>query len=415
VPPNSYWRWPYWDIENLSFLSTTKLGDESYLKAKLYYNTFENGLNAYDTIDYTTQSLPGRFYSPYDDQAYGTSLEFGTTRFGSNTLKAALHYRDDEHTEYNVNRPTHPTLSTTDPLQEQAQTSWSFALENTFALNESTDLVAGVSYDEYEVKKAEEYNAARTPAFFEYPYGSADAFNWQAAFIRRYGTSSQFHASISDRARFPTFFELYSTRFGTATPNPDLGPEQATNVEVGWETSTARGMRLGGAIFYSDVRDLIQTVVLPDTTTQTQNVGDGEFYGVEVSFDKELTDRFSVGGNYTFTHREITDALLPLLQPTGVPENKAFIYAAWQPTERFTLTPSVDVADDRWSDVNPATPLPYVETGSYTLLGIDAKYTFAGNIELGIGGKNLLDENYELVYGFPQVGAAYYVKLRVDF
>jgi iron complex outermembrane receptor protein len=44
-------------------------------------------------------------------------------------------------------------------------------------------------------------------------------------------------------------------------------------------------VQLGGAVFYSDVRNLIQTVVLPDTTTQTQNVGDGRFYGGEVSID----------------------------------------------------------------------------------------------------------------------------------
>jgi iron complex outermembrane receptor protein len=220
---------------------------------------------------------------------------------------------------------------------------------------------------------------------------------------------------VSDRARFPTIFELYSTRFGTATPNPDLGPEQATNLEVGWETTTARGLQLGGAIFYSDVRDLIQTVVLPDTTTQTQNVGDGEFYGVEFSVEARLSDRLTAGGNYTFIDRTIKDALLPNLQATGVPENKAFLYVAWQPTMRFAITPSIDVADDRWSDVNPPTPVPYVQTGSYTVLGLDAKYTFAGNVEIGIGGKNLLDENYELVYGFPQTGANYYVKVRVDF
>jgi iron complex outermembrane receptor protein len=413
VPPNSYWRWPYWDVENLSFLSTTKVGDESYFKAKVYYNTFENGLNAYDTIDYTTQSAPGRFFSPYDDEAYGTSLELGTTRFGSNTLKVALHYRDDSHVEQQVSRPTHPTLASTEPKQEQTQTTWSVALENTFAVSDAIDVVAGISYDDYEINKAEEFNA--TLGSFEYPYGAADAFNWQAAFIRRYGETSQFHASVSDRARFPTIFELYSTRFGAATPNPDLGPERATNVEVGWETSTARDLRLGGAIFYSDVQDLIQTVVLPDTTTQTQNVGDGEFYGVELSFDAQLSDGLSAGGNYTFTHRTITDALQPLLQATGVPENKAFLYAAWQPTARFTITPSLDIADDRWSDVNPPTPVPYVETGSYALVGVDAKYTFRGNIELGIGAKNLLDEHYELVYGFPQAGANYYLKLRMDF
>ena len=44
-------------------------------------------------------------------------------------------------------------------------------------------------------------------------------------------------------------------------------------------------------MFYSDVRDLIQTVVLPDTTTQTQNVGDGRFYGAEIGADAPVGQR----------------------------------------------------------------------------------------------------------------------------
>ena len=79
VPPNSYWRWPYWDVQNTSFLSKTQLGQAAYLKTKVYYNTFENGLDAFDDATYTTQSANGRFFSPYDDHAYGGSAEFGTT------------------------------------------------------------------------------------------------------------------------------------------------------------------------------------------------------------------------------------------------------------------------------------------------------------------------------------------------
>ena len=79
MPPNSYWRWPYWDVQNTSFLSRTQLGSASYLKTKLYYNTFENGLDAFDDATYTTQSANGRFLSPYDDHAYGVSAEVGTT------------------------------------------------------------------------------------------------------------------------------------------------------------------------------------------------------------------------------------------------------------------------------------------------------------------------------------------------
>ena len=124
----------------------------------------------------------------------------------------------------------------------------------------AVDVVGGISYDRYEVTKAEDYNT--TLGVFEYPKGSSDAFNWQSAVIWRYAGTAQVHASVSDRARFPILFELYSTRFGTATPNPALGPERATNVELGWKGRPMTGLRLEGTVFYSDVRDLIQTVVL---------------------------------------------------------------------------------------------------------------------------------------------------------
>jgi len=113
-------------------------------------------------------------------------------------------------------------------------------------------------------------------------------------------------------------------------------------------------------VFYSDVRDLIQTVVLPDTTTQTQNVGNGDVSGVELSAETPLSGTFRVGGNYTYIHRVITDALQPKLRPTGVPTNTAFLYATWQPIRPLRLTPNLEFADDRWSDktTTPATPSP---------------------------------------------------------
>ena len=412
VPANGYWRWPYWDVQNISFLSNTQLSATSYVKAKVYYNTFKNGLDAYDDITYTTQSANGRFRSPYDDHAYGAGLEFGTTPSKADTFKAAFHYRTDVHTEQQINRPTNPTLSSTEPIQEQSQNTWSVAAENTFHITPAFDVVAGVSYDKYEITKAEEFNATR--GIFEYPKGGSDAFNWQAAGIWHYSQSGQFHASVSDRARFPVIFELYSTRFGTATPNPDLGPERATNLEVGWKGDAPR-VRLAGALFYSNVRDLIQTVVLPDTTSQTQNVGDGDFYGAEVSIDTQGSRRLSAGANYTFVHRTIKDALQPNLRPTGVPTHKAFLYAAWRAVDRLSITPSVDIAGDRWSDVNPVPAFPYVRTGGYVLANVDATYAFSRNLELAIGLKNLLDENYELAWGFPQPGRTYYVKTRMTF
>ncbi|MGE0363831.1 MAG: TonB-dependent receptor plug domain-containing protein [Vicinamibacterales bacterium] len=410
VPPNSYWRWPYWDLQNVSFLSRTQLTGTTYAKTRIYYNTFENGLEAYDDGTYTLQSANGRFFSPYDDHAYGGTVEVGTTAIAANTLKAAAHYRADFHSESQVSRPTHPTASTTEPTQEQEQHTWSLAVENTFRASASLALVAGVSVESYAIDKAQEFSAAR--GLFEYPRGGADSFNWQGAAIWYYTPTAEVHASVSNRARFPVIFELYSTRFGTATPNPDLGPERATNLELGWK-GTVGGARLEGAVFYSDVRDLIQTVVLPDATTQTRNVGDGEFYGAEVAGDLPLGDRVRVGGNYTWIRRTITDALQPNLRPTGVPTHKAFVHATFTPVDRLAISPSLDLAGDRWSDVNPAPAFPYVRTGAYTMLNLSAQYTFPGGIELMVGGRNLTDDNFELAWGFPQPGRTFFVKTRI--
>src|SRR5262245_56569695 len=95
-------------------------------------------------------------------------------------------------------------------------------------------------------------------------------------------------------------------------------------------------------------------------------------------------------------HRVINDALQPNLRPTGVPSNRAFLYATWHPVKQLRVTPSVDLADDRWSDVNPAPPFPYVQTGAYSLLDLDGTYALPKGLEVSIGFKNLLDDYYEL-------------------
>lgn len=368
VPPNSYWRWPEWDVQNTSVLTTTQLTPTTYLKAKAYYNTFANVLQAFDDLTYTTQSANGRFDSPYDDRAYGTSLELGTTPAAANTIKTTFHYRNDAHVEQQTSRPTHPTLRSEEPVQEQEQYTWSVAVQDTFRVSPSVDVVAGVSYDRYRITRAEDFNAAR--GVFEYPRGGAEATNWQAALVWHHGRSGEWHVSVSDRARFPVIFELYSTRFGFATPNPDLGPERATNLEVGWARDLPTGAHLSAAAFYGDVRQLIQTVVLPDTTTQTQNVGNGQVAGVEASIDWPLTTSLRAGGQYAYLHREITDALQPNLRPTGTPTHRGAFHAIWRPVAPLRAMARLEVASDRWSDMNPAPSFPYVRTGAYALLDV---------------------------------------------
>jgi iron complex outermembrane receptor protein len=60
VPPQRYWTWPYWDLASLSWLSKTAVGEQSYLKTNVYYNTFENLLQSFAS-DYRTQTENNQF------------------------------------------------------------------------------------------------------------------------------------------------------------------------------------------------------------------------------------------------------------------------------------------------------------------------------------------------------------------
>jgi iron complex outermembrane receptor protein len=152
VPPNSYWRWPWWDVQNTSVLTHTQLGTSSYVEAKAYYNTFSNGLDAFDDISYTTQSAAGRFHSPYDDHAYGRAGS-GTTPRSWNTMKSAFHYRTDVHTEQQTSRPTHPRLFR--GAGAGAVAHLVAAIEDTFRVGPPVDIV-GASLRNHDITKAEE-------------------------------------------------------------------------------------------------------------------------------------------------------------------------------------------------------------------------------------------------------------------
>lgn len=421
IPPNSFWRWPWWNVQSVAFLSSTRIGTASELKTKLYRNTFDNALFAYDDISYSSQAMPGRFRSYYDDESYGATIQFGTSLLPRQSVRFALHYRDDAHVEWQHLRPDAPPAnSLLEPRHEQSLTTWSVAVENTVHARDDLDLVLGASFDDYRVTKAEEFSPQQ--GIFERPRGGASAVNAQGAVVWRYGVTGQVHASVSNRARFPALFELYSSGFGTVTPNPDLGPEQATNIELGWSELLRGSARVSGAVFYSDVRNLIQTMVLADATTQRQNVGDGRFLGFELAADVHASPRLRFGGNYTYIDREIRDALpaserpsnVAPLQPTGVPPHRAFLYVGWEPVRRLSVTPSLEYATDRWSDMvtNPVQAFPYVETGAHTLVNVGVEYGLARAIDLTLSLRNLLDEHYELSWGLPQRGRSIHGGVR---
>jgi iron complex outermembrane receptor protein len=409
-----FWTWPYWDLDSLAFLSRTKLGDRAWLRTRLYRNTFTNGLYSFDNRFQNSQTLPRAFRSYYDDEAYGGNIELGVEVTASNTLKAAAYYRNDRHVEWQTTYS--PAL--TEPRQVTVEHTTSLALEDTQKLGEKVDLVLGVSWDRRDLVRAEDFNAN---ALVRYPLTDDDAWNGQAALVYRPTPTSQLHASVSSRVRFPTLFERFSSRFGTSVPNPGVTAERATSFEVGGKTRFNDKVEIEGAVFYSDLQDaLIQVaVVVPPfgSVNQTRNLGDGKYYGAEASITANLTPTLTIGGNYTYLHRELDNPTASTFELVGAPDHKLFAYADWRIGSRVTLTPSVEAASDRWTITSSSLikPARYYRTGSYVLANMAVGIDVTDKINLLLGARNLLDERYQLVDGFPEEGRSFRADLRVRF
>ncbi len=428
--PNNFWTWPQWDVESGYFLSNTQFGESTYLKTRASYSEFNNALYAWDDGDYDSQSLNGRFRSYYHDSSFGASVEGGTSFIADNTTRAAFIYRRDRHREYNDNRPTNPSpaLHTVEPYQHNEEVTWSLALENTWSITSSIDVVGGLSYDRNELELAQEFgppDAARglqcpvgttSPCLYEFPQGEADSFNWQAATQYHYSGSGQVGFSVSSRTRFPNNFERFSTRFGTNLPNPDLASERATHVELNWQANVVEGVQASAALFYTDVQDLIQTVLTTTPgTTQSENVGDGKFYGVELGGEFSLLPQLRAGANYSYLHREINDVLQPNVEATGAPTHLGFVYLAWQPLATLTVQPSFELAGNRWSDINGSNTQGYQRLGRYSLVNLQASWQPLADVDVVVGARNLLDRNFELAPGFPEPGRSLFTKVRWKF
>lgn len=411
------WKWPNWDVETISFASHTEIGEKSYINTKLYHAEFDNTIDSYDDYHFNTQFKPKSFESAYHDKGWGGSIEAGTDLIPMNTLKGALHFRRDEHQEWNFKRPDMKN-AIPQPTTEDHENIMSAALENTFHATDTIDVVGGISYDYRDLKRAD-YVISGTRNIDQYKLTNDDAINWQFAVINHISGTGEIHASVSDRTRFPTLKDRFSARFGAAVPNPSLKAERATNYEVGWSDLVTADLKLSAALFYNDIDDMIDGVYLGiynddgKELAQNRNIGKAHYKGIELTSEWQALENLSIGGNYTFMHGNIDSNTYDEIKVTNRPEHKAFIYAKWLPTEKLTIVPSIEYNSSRYNQ--GAFQKEYKKSDGFVLGNISAEYAFNANASLSAGVRNITDENYELDSGFPEAGRTFFLSGRYTF
>ena len=398
-----FWRWPYWDKESFYFNSRTALSSAESVVVRLYVDEFDNEVRSYTDDTYTTLKTSGRGsvstgVSIYDDRTKGGALELQSVRFDGHSLRLVAQQRQDRHEERDA----------TDAVGARYEdTLRSIGVEDMIALGDRWQLALGAARQELEPDELYSASSAYTLP------GTTRATDYQAGLFFDVSTTGQWHATIARKSRLPTMKDRYSQRLGNYVENPDLGAEQALNMEIGYQGTPLSWLTVDAAVFQSDVDDKIQSVFIaggtscsPATPCQTRNVGEARYRGLELGLHATVGERFEAGGNFTLLDQENTSD--PDIRLTGVPDRKLFLYATAKAFAWLDLQATLEHNSDRWISNT-------VQLDGFTIGSLKATIRPRAHFSIEAGIDNLTDSNYELDAGFPAAGRSWFANLRHDF
>lgn len=392
-----FWQWPQWDKESFYFIGNKSLGESAYIRTRLYYDKFDNLLYAFDNANYNTRNLPSSFVSPYDDDTYGTTTEFGTKAGNHQTIRLSFYFKDDTHREGNLGEPQRS-------FRDQ---SYSYGFQDTIQLGGKTSAILGFSADHLDVRNAQNFTAGRVTPF---PINNVWAYNPQAAIFHALTASAKLHVTYARKTRLPTIKDRYSYRLGQAIPNPDLQAERTDNFEAGYTQALGTRSFLEAAAFQSNVSESTQRFFVQPNVFQLRNLGEARYLGGEFGFRTSLTRSLLFSTNYTYLSRR--NQTQPSVIMLDTPRHKIYGMVTYRFGNRLTVFSDFAYEGGRWN-ANDAGRV--FRANSFANLGIGASARIYRDSEIQAGINNLLDRNYFYVQGYPEAGRNAYVNLRYRF
>lgn len=224
------------------------------------------------------------------------------------------------------------------------------------------------------------------------------------------------HSSWGQGIANPTFFELFGFTPNSFTGNPNLQPEESTSWDLGLSGSLLDDQISFDLTYFSaDLTDEIETVF--DMTTFTASpvnqTGNSQRHGWEMSLDTAIGEQLSLSAHWNFLHSRDPDARVEVRRP----EKSGSIslhYASSNDLSRVSLQ-VLHNGKNQDSEFIFSTAEDRVTLNSYTLVNLTASYQLKPNVTLYLRGENLLDDEYQQVFGYQAPGVGVYAGLKARF
>jgi len=238
------------------------------------------------------------------------------------------------------------------------------------------------------------------------------------------GTGTRLHASYGKGQKAPTFVERFGFFPGQFVGNPDLKPETSLGWEAGAEQPLLNDrLRISATYFREELDNEIDGFAFdPDTFLFTARNLDGKSLrrGVEIGAVARASDTLRFSGSYTYVDAAQPDPVSGEdTREIRRPQHSASLNGDWRVLAgraglNVNLT-YVGEQDDIYYEVAPPFGTQTVTLDSYYLVSVAASYQLTAQTSVYGRVENLLNENYENVYGYNTPGIGAYAGIRFSF
>jgi len=230
-------------------------------------------------------------------------------------------------------------------------------------------------------------------------------------------------ANYGRHHRVPAMMELFGYR-GSVLPNPGLEPEVGLNrdIGVGWEKTSSAGIKvaLECVYFWSDVDQLIMFVYVPFAqASQAINIDSADIDGYEMSLSVGSWRGFNLSGNMT-SLRAVNTGPVTYLNGKHLPNRpglEAFARLAWAGRGITAFYEFSYIGGNYWNPYNTRAPNnsgPLFDIRRFHNIGVTVPAGVRGT-DLTLEVRNLADETFEDIMGYPLPGRSVYGTVAVDF
>ncbi|MBU4317211.1 MAG: TonB-dependent receptor [Proteobacteria bacterium] len=239
-----YWRFSDWERFTANLIDEYRITPAFRTKFRLFYDDYDNTLDAYDGPDYAAQNRIGPPSGPgdYDDYSSGAQVQSFWNNTQNNEIRLGVQFKRGVHKENFLDGPFDTLISHT----------LSLSLEDELRIGDGLALTAGAGYDTFDKRKKDQEGEADSD-----PGRDIETFSPQAGLVWDFNDALTFSCSMGKKVRFPTMRNLYADGVLGPEGNPDLKEEKALNYEAGATWAVRENIEVNGAVFYSDITDLI--------------------------------------------------------------------------------------------------------------------------------------------------------------